>query len=230
MKKILSCLMLAVFLCTTLIAEAASSNEPKGRVNPSYINNHPTPMVRQQRLPQGKKPVVAVLYINNALTSYDGELDGLILENLKQAIPSGKYVYVDGSKYVRTLQQAGIVDLATAERADFMDAFSGEVLDYVVFVELQPLMIKNKATVFTVGKDVISLVPLKIIDVQRDRYLYNGKLTDKTSVSNIIMGVGNKSVVVESLTKINQQLTTIISQRLPLTKAASSSELVKKKG
>ncbi|MEG1159597.1 MAG: hypothetical protein RSD70_04345, partial [Acidaminococcaceae bacterium] len=141
-----------------------------------------------------------------------------------------KYVYVDGSKYVRTLQQAGIVDLATAERADIMDAFTGEVLDYVVFVELQPLMIKNKATVFTVGKDVISLVPLKIIDVQRDRYLYNGKLTDKTSVSNIIMGVGNKSVVVESLTKINQQLTTIISQRLPLTKAASSSELVKKKG
>ena len=52
-------------------------------------------------------------------------------------------------------------------------------------------------TFFTVGKDITTTVPLKIIDLVNGKYLYNGKFTEKASDSTMIGGIGNKSVAMK---------------------------------
>ena len=94
--------------------------------------------------------------------------------------------------YIEKLNKVGIVDITTAERADIVDAFEGEDVDYVVFIEVQPFIARDKVTFFTVGKDITTTVPLKIIDLVNGKYLYNGKFTEKASDSTMIGGIGNK--------------------------------------
>ena len=75
------------------------------------------------------KPRVAVMYINNAKTTYNNEIDQKVLSNLVQAINPQKYVYVEGTPYLEKLKKMGIVDLTTAERADVVEVFEGEDID-----------------------------------------------------------------------------------------------------
>ena len=83
-------------------------------------------------------PKVAVLYVNNAETTYNDEVDGVVLGNLEKCINDDKYIYINGEPYIEKLNKVGIVDITTAERADIVDAFEGEDVDYVVFIEVQP--------------------------------------------------------------------------------------------
>lgn len=171
-------------------------------------------------LPIDGLPNVAVLYVNNAKTTYDRELDEAVLSNLVQALPASQYNYVDGAPYVEKLSKIGITDITTAERADILATFAGENIDYVVFVEIQPLVVRDKLTLFSVGKDVSMVVPLKVIDLGGNRYLYNGKFTEKASDSTFIGGIGNKSVALKALQKINIQLRATLAERLPKVKPA----------
>lgn len=113
------------------------------------------------------------------------------------------------------MNKVGIVDITTAERADIIDAFEGEDVDYVVFVEVQPFIARDKITFFTVGKDITTTVPLKIIDLVNGKYLYNGKFTEKASDSTMIGGIGNKSVAMKALKKIDEQIASVLAARLP---------------
>ena len=88
-------------------------------------------------------------------------------------------------------------------------------MDYVVFIEVQPFVARDKITFFTVGKDITTTVPLKIIDLINGKYLYNGKFTEKASDSTMIGGIGNKSVAMKALNKINEQITSVLIARLP---------------
>lgn len=160
-------------------------------------------------------PKVAVLYVNNAETTYNDEVDGVVLGNLEKCINDDKYIYINGEPYIEKLNKVGIVDITTAERADIVDAFEGEDVDYVVFIEVQPFIARDKVTFFTVGKDITTTVPLKIIDLVNGKYLYNGKFTEKASDSTMIGGIGNKSVAMKALNKINEQITSVLTVRLP---------------
>ena len=71
---------------------------------------------------------------------------------------------------------------------------------------MQPFIARDKVTFFTVGKDITTTVPLKIIDLVNGKYLYNGKFTEKASDSTMIGGIGNKSVAMKALNKINEQI------------------------
>jgi hypothetical protein len=164
-------------------------------------------------------PKVAVLYINNAKTTYDNEVDQKVLGDLALALPAAKYTRVDGAPYLAKLQKMGMTDLSTAERSDIVEAFKGDDVDYCLYVEVQPFVARDKVTVFTIGKDITAVVPFKIIDLANNKYLYNGKFTEKGSDSTIIGLIGNKSVALKVLGKIDKEMTTVIGTQLPATKA-----------
>ena len=164
-------------------------------------------------------PKVAVLYINNAKTTYDNEVDQKVLGDLALALPAAKYTRVDGAPYLAKLQKMGMTDLSTAERSDIVDAFKGDDVDYCLYVEVQPFVARDKVTFFTIGKDITAVVPFKIIDLANNKYLYNGKFTEKGSDSTVIGLIGNKSVALKVLGKIDKQMATVIDSQLPATKA-----------
>jgi hypothetical protein len=165
-----------------------------------------------------EKPQVAVLYVNNAKTTYDADLDNSILNNLAKCINPQKYVYINGTPYIEKLKKAGIDDISMAERADIVDAFSGEGIDYIVFLEVQPLIRKEKISFFTYGIDITAVVPFKVIDLATGKYLYNGKFSEKSSESTAFGGLGNKSIALKAIERINQQIATVLSGRLPASK------------
>ena len=53
------------------------------------------------------------------------------------------------------------------------------------------------------------------------KYLYNGKFTEKASDSTMIGGIGNKSVAMKALNKINEQITSVLTVRLPEEKSVA---------
>jgi hypothetical protein len=164
-------------------------------------------------------PKVAVLYINNAKTTYDNEVDQKVLGDLALALPAAKYTRVDGAPYLAKLQKMGMTDLSAAERSDIVEAFKGDDVDYCLYIEVQPFVARDKVTVFTIGKDITAVVPFKIIDLANNKYLYNGKFTEKGSDSTVIGLIGNKSVALKVLGKIDKQMATVIDSQLPATKA-----------
>lgn len=167
---------------------------------------------------QADKPRVAVMYINNAKTTYDKEIDEKVLSNLVQAINPQKYVYVEGTPYLEKLKKMGIVDLTTAERADVVEVFEGEDIDYAVMLEINPFTRKEKVTFFTYGIDVTAVVPFRVIDLVNNKYLYNGRFDEKASDSTPFGSIGNKSVAMKALKKINEQVNAVLGSRLPTTR------------
>lgn len=101
-----------------------------------------------------------------------------------------------------------------AERADMMDSFKNESMDYVMYVSIEPLIVRDKMTFFTVGKDVTVVMALKIIDLKNNRYVYNGKFTEKASDSTAIGGIGNKSVTLKGIDKINKSIKEVFLARM----------------
>lgn len=158
-------------------------------------------------------PRVAVVYTNNANTTYDAELDDCILNNLNQNL-SSHFEIVKNDTVIKKLADTGLTDLSMAERRDIMDALSGEDFDYVLCLSIEPFQRKEKFTFFTQGIEMIATVPLKVIDVKGDRYLYNGKFVEMQSDSTWIGSIGNKSVAIEALQKVNKGINKVISEKM----------------
>ena len=156
-------------------------------------------------------PRVGVLYINNAGTTYAEAIDDRLLDNLKKTLPP-KYEYVraDGKR----LQDMGMTDLTMAERRDIIDALRDDRFDYILCLAVEPLLRKERFSLFTQGIDITVTVPCKLIQVAADRYLYNGKIIEKQSDSTPIGSVGNKSVTLKALNKVNKKLNQIFAEKL----------------
>ena len=158
-------------------------------------------------------PRVAVIYMNNAKTTYDAELDDCMLNNLNDAL-SKHFEVAKSDAALQKLADAGMTDLSMAERRDIIDALSGEGFDYIICLSVEPFVRKEKFSVFTQGIEMTATVPFKLIDVNGDRYLYNGKFVEKQSDSTWIGSVGNKSVAIESLQKVNKGINKVISEKM----------------
>jgi len=164
------------------------------------------------------KAKVALLYVNNAKATYDDEINTKMNDNFKAILAN--YTVVPGQPYIEKLNKRGIADITTVERADIMDVFKGEDIDYVLYVEIQPFIRKQRVTFFTMGMDMTTIVPMKIIDLKGNQYLYNGKFTEFASDSSMIGPVGNKSVAMKALDKTIEKMNAVIKVRLPLEPAA----------
>ena len=166
-------------------------------------------------------PKVAIIYINNAKSTYDAEVDNELFKYLNKSLPEDVYELVDGAPYAEKLNKLGYMDIADAERADIVDAFAGEGIDYCIYLEVQPFVARDKLTFFTVGKDITTAVPFKMIDLVNNKYLYVGKYTEKASDSTMIGGIGNKSVALKALDVVGQKISSVIDVRLPKEKIAA---------
>jgi len=163
-------------------------------------------------------PKVAILYVNNAKSTYDDEVNKEIFKYLNQALPASAYDLVDGAVYSAKLNQMGYSDISTAERADFMDVFAQSGIDYCLYLEISPFVARDKMTFFTIGKDITTSIPMKIIDLSTGKYIYTGKFTEKASDSTIIGDIGNKSVALKALDSAGEKILAAIQERLPKTK------------
>ena len=223
-KKVILYLLTMIFALSTATALAAEPADApvfmRERMEKIRVESDPVYQAEKAKRMENM-PKVAVLYVNNAETTYNDEVEGVVLGNLEKCINDDKYIYINGEPYIEKLNKVGIVDITTAERADIVDAFEGEDVDYVVFIEVQPFIARDKVTFFTVGKDITTTVPLKIIDLVNGKYLYNGKFTEKASDSTMIGGIGNKSVAMKALNKINEQITSVLTVRLPEEKSVA---------
>lgn len=158
-------------------------------------------------------PRVAVVYVNNAKTTYDPAIDDCILTNLDETL-SKKFEIVKSDAVLWKLADMGMTDLSMAERRDIMDALSSENCDYIICLSVEPFQRKEKITFFTQGIEMIATVPFKLIDVKGDRYLYNGKFVEQQSDSTWVGSVGNKSVAIKSLQKVNKGINKVIHEKM----------------
>lgn len=170
---------------------------------------------------RSKLPKVAIMYVNNAKTTYDDQVDKGILKYLDKALPEITYELVDGAPYIEKLNKIGLMNIAEAERADIVDAFEGNGVDYCILLEIEPFVARDKMTFFTIGKDMTTSIPFKIIDLATGKYLYVGKFTEKASDSTMIGGIGNKSVAMKVLDNVGQKIASVIDVRLPKVKAVA---------
>ena len=164
--------------------------------------------------PAGGKKKIAIMFVNDAKTTYDSELNSAIGRNFDQLF-AAKYEMRPGEKYIELLNKAGIVDVAAAERADIMAVVKGEDLDYILYAELQPFLRKEKVTAFTYGIEMTAIMPIKIIDVKQNVYLYNGKFTEIAKDSSAVGGIGNKSVALKALRHTLEKMNAVVAERMP---------------
>ena len=175
----------------------------------------------EQTVVMDQKATVALLFVNNAKSTFDNDVSKKMTDNFSKIL-NGKYTVISGDRYIERLNKTGITDITTAERSDIVEAFKGDKIDFVLFAEVQPFIRKEKITLFTYGKDMTAIVPLKIIDLVNNKYLYNGKFTEFASDSSMIGGVGNKSVALKALDMVIEKMNAVISVRLPLDPAVKA--------
>jgi len=99
---------------------------------------------------------------------------------------SGSYAVVLGDEYLKKIKESGMMDLSIAERADIIPFFKNDNISYVVIFESLPMNSVTSSVTTTGYKGMPITIPysnstsyvhLKIIDVQLDKYLYNGKFS-----------------------------------------------------
>lgn len=171
MRKFLLLLMMLGLICLNAVGFAAAAE-----IGDAGAVQRPFSERLNKAAAEENGAKAAVLYVNNANTTYDADIDRAVLENVQAALKTSACEYIDGTEFLGQLNKNGIADITQAERADIADVFKGSGVDYVVLVQVEPFVRKEKVTVFTLGKEMTAVVPFKIFDVKSGKYLYNGNL------------------------------------------------------
>ena len=164
-----------------------------------------------------RRPVVAIVYENNAKTKYDNTIDKKLFEYLDAALPVRTYDLIDGGDYKAQLAENGIEDIADAERADIVDILAGSGVDYFLYLGVNPVQVKDKGSLLAAGKIANTSLPFRIIDVNNNKYIYTKTYTESAKTMSAIGGVGSKSVTLEIMTRVGKQIQAAIESRLPKT-------------
>lgn len=209
MRKFLMLLMMLGLICLNAVGFAAAAE-----IGDAGAVQRPFSERLNKAAAEENGAKAAVLYVNNANTTYDADIDRAVLENVQAALKTSACEYIDGTEFLGQLNENGIADITQAERADIADVFKGSSVDYVVLVQVEPFVRKEKVTVFTLGKEMTPVVPFKIFDVKSGKYLYNGKFTELAKDSSVIGDVGNKSVALKALDSVNSKISGVIASRL----------------
>lgn len=163
--------------------------------------------------PENKtKPVIATIYINNAKSTYDDEIMKKLTERFNSKL--AMYTIIPGEKYLQKLNKIGVTDITVAERSDIVQVFADEGIDYVVYAEVQPPILKEWMSFFNVGISATVTIPVKMIDVKNNKYLYNGKFTEQADNSSVLGGVGTKAAVIMAMDKIFVKSDEVLLNRL----------------
>ena len=164
-----------------------------------------------------RRPVVAIVYENNAKTKYDNTIDKKLFEYLDAALPVRTYDLIDGRAYQAQLADSGIEDIADAERSDIVDILAGSGVDYFLYLGINPVQVKDKGSLLAAGKIANTSLPFRIIDINNNKYIYTKTYTESAKTMSAIGGVGSKSVTLEIMTRVGKQIQAAIETRLPKT-------------
>ncbi len=215
MKKLFIFILTAVMLCVSMTALAA-----KKEYNPyvKYVledDDYQETLLTINSVKMERLPKVAVMYVNNSQADYYKSIDKEIMENFKVILNPYIYQFIDGTPYMKQLAEMGIEDLTTAERADILDAYEGSDIDYVIFLQIEPMLRKDKVSTFTKGKEMTAVAPFKMLDIKNRKALYNGRITRVGETSTMFFKLGNKAASVEAIEMINEKVNYEIKKRLP---------------
>ena len=155
---------------------------------------------------QGKHTRVGIIYKNNAQTTYDDEIDYKVINCLVQAVNPNDHVMVDATTALNDLQSIGINDITMAERADLIDVLSKYNLDYAVMVQVDPFVRKERLSMFRYTLEMTSSIPVKIIDVKGNKYIFNGKFVEMAKHGSAVGSVSNKATVMKVLDNVCLQI------------------------
>ena len=227
MKKILMVLFSLVLLASSATAFAkwddrdiverirAVGNTPASQKKADKIYNQQ--MKQAGPYAANRRPVVAIVYENNAKTKYDKTIDKKLFEYLDAAMPVRTYDLVDGRDCKAKLAENGIEDIADAERADIIYALAGSGVDYFLYLGVNPVQVKDKGSLLAAGKIANTSLPFRIVDINNEKYIYTKTYTESAKTMSAIGGVGSKSVTLEIITRVGKQIQNVIETRLPKT-------------
>ncbi len=162
-------------------------------------------------------PRVMIMYINNAKTEYNAELDAKIMDHLKK-VGANRWSLLPGDAYKDKLSAMGIQSFSLAERADILAITKDSEADALLLIELEPFNVRDVITFFTVGKKITATMPVKVIDRNTGLYLYNGKFVEMAQDNSMIGGIGNKSVIIKALDQVFGKFDLIIPEKLATVK------------
>ena len=162
-----------------------------------------------------RKPVVAIVYENNAKTKYDTAIDKKLFEYLDAALPDSVYELADGAPYKARLAEIGIEDIADAERGDLLEVLTGSNVDYFLYLGVGPVNVKAKSSLLVAGKAATASLPFRVIDVKNNKYVYTKTYTEAAQSTTPIGSVGGKSVTLEIMTRVGEQIQSVLQARLP---------------
>ena len=91
----------------------------------------------------------------------------------------------------------------------------GSDIDYVIFLQIEPMLRKDKVSTFSKGKEMTATAPFKMLDIKNRKALYNGRITRVGETSTMFFKLGNKSVAMEAIEMINEKVNYEIKKRLP---------------
>ena len=205
MKKLLIFILTAVMLCVSMTALAA-----KKEYNPyvKYVledEEYQETLLTINSVKMERLPKVAVMYVNNSQADYYKAIDKEIMKNFKVILNPYIYQFIDGTPYMKQLAEMGIEDLTTAERADILDAYEGSDIDYVIFLQIEPMLRKDKVSTFSKGKEMTATAPFKMLDIKNRKALYNGRITKVGETSTMFFKLGNKGAAMEAIEMINEK-------------------------
>ena len=158
------------------------------------------------------KPVVATIYVNNAKSTYDDELSQNLSSRFNKRL--SQFTLRNDPQFKERLSKFGVTDISMAERSDIVQVFDGENIDYIVYAEIQPPILNSWVSMFNQGVKATVTIPLKIIDVKNNKYLYNGKFTETADNSAVFGGVGTKAAVVKAMDLIFVKTDEVLTSRL----------------
>ena len=167
-------------------------------------------------------PRVMLMYLNNAKTDYNNEIDIKVMDSLGK-IADKRWQLTRGDVYKDKLSGMGIQSFTMAERGDILAITKQAEADVILLVEIEPFNVRDVVTFFTVGKKVTATVPVKVIDCNTGLYVYNGKFVEMGQDNSMIGGIGNKSVIMKALDQVFDKFGMVIPDKISATKIKSAS-------
>ena len=135
------------------------------------------------------KQSIVFIYSNNMGKtdlgkSYENDIKMEIQKRFSQTF-SKNYNVILGDEYLKKMNDAGMTDLSTAERADILGYFKDDDIAYIVIFETLPMNKDSFSFGLYIDNNMTSFSHMKFIDVQHNRYLYNGKFSYKSKWASV---------------------------------------------
>lgn len=145
------------------------------------------------------KPSIVFIYDNNMGKSspskaYNNDIKNELQKKFTQTF-SASYKVILGDEYLQKIKDAGLMDLSTSERADLIPFFKDDNISYVVIFESLPMNSIRSSVTATTYKGTpftfyytnsTSFLHLKIIDINLNKYLYNGNFSYKSTMASTL--------------------------------------------